>query len=174
VKAPWPGNVRELENCVERAVVLCRADEITASDLELESVRDAGALEETLKALLSGNLTLDGLERSILIEALRRCDGNLSKTARSLGISASGAAVQARTHPRIAAGDRRMNLRVNGVDRSVDSGLSVCGLLDALGIPRAQALAVERNREVVPRPAWDAVALADGDEVEIVSLVGGG
>lgn len=67
-----------------------------------------------------------------------------------------------------------MNLRVNGVDRSVDAGLSVCGLLDALGIPRAQALAVERNREVVPRPAWDAVALADGDEVEIVSLVGGG
>ncbi len=87
VKAPWPGNVRELENCVERAVVLCRADEIRAADLELDAVGSLGALEETLKALLSGSITLDGLERSILIEALRRCDGNLSKTARSLGIT---------------------------------------------------------------------------------------
>ncbi len=67
-----------------------------------------------------------------------------------------------------------MTLHVNGVERSVNGGLSVSGLLDVLGIPPSMALAVERNRVVVPRATWDDVPLADGDRLEIVSLVGGG
>lgn len=67
-----------------------------------------------------------------------------------------------------------MTLFVNGVERRVDADLSVTGLLDVLGVPPSMALAVERNREVVPRATWDEVPLADGDRLEIVSLVGGG
>lgn len=67
-----------------------------------------------------------------------------------------------------------MTLHVNGVERRVDAGLSVSMLLGVLGIPPSMALAVERNRVVVPRSTWDDVPLADGDRLEIVSLVGGG
>ncbi len=67
-----------------------------------------------------------------------------------------------------------MTLHVNGVERRVDAGLSVSTLLGVLGIPPSMALAVERNRVVVPRSTWDDVPLADGDRLEIVSLVGGG
>jgi two-component system response regulator AtoC len=35
----WPGNVRELENCIERAVALCRLDEITVEDLPQKMLR---------------------------------------------------------------------------------------------------------------------------------------
>ncbi len=85
--APWPGNVRELENAVERAVVLSRGDVLEVADLGLESSPEPAAIEETLKAILSGKMTLDGLERSILLESLRRCEGNFSRTARALGIT---------------------------------------------------------------------------------------
>jgi thiazole synthase len=66
-----------------------------------------------------------------------------------------------------------MNVIVNGEAKSFDSSLSVRGLLAALGLdPRK--IAVERNLEIVPRSAYDAVTIADGDKLEIVHFIGGG
>ncbi|HYC78958.1 MAG TPA: sigma-54 dependent transcriptional regulator, partial [Planctomycetota bacterium] len=84
---PWPGNVRELENCVERAVVLSGGPEIDAADLRLGATERAGAASAAVDALFAGGLSLDQLEREILVEALRRSEGNLSKTARRLGLT---------------------------------------------------------------------------------------
>lgn len=66
-----------------------------------------------------------------------------------------------------------VNLRINGEVRAFPIGLSVAGLLTTLNLdPRK--IAVERNLEIVPRSQYDAIQLADGDRLEIVSFVGGG
>jgi DNA-binding NtrC family response regulator len=83
----WPGNVRELENCVERAVVLSTGDELDASDMRLGEGGRAGAAAAAVDSLFTGALGYEQLEREIVIEALRRCEGNVSLAARRLGLT---------------------------------------------------------------------------------------
>ncbi len=66
-----------------------------------------------------------------------------------------------------------MTLTVNGEEREVPAGATVAGLLELLGLDRRR-VAVERNREIVPRSTHEAAVLADGDRIEIVQMVGGG
>ena len=66
-----------------------------------------------------------------------------------------------------------MNVTVNGEARTIPDGLTVRSLLDALGLTEGP-VAVEINREIVPRAQWQATALKDGDRLEIVHFVGGG
>lgn len=66
-----------------------------------------------------------------------------------------------------------IQLRVNGDERRFAAPLSVAGLLAQLELPR-EGVAVERNREIVPRAQHEATRLEDGDVLEIVTLVGGG
>jgi len=66
-----------------------------------------------------------------------------------------------------------MNITVNGEPRDVQEGLTVLGLIEALGLTEGP-VAVERNREVVPRAEHATTILADHDVVEIVHFVGGG
>ena len=62
---------------------------------------------------------------------------------------------------------------VNGGERQVADGLTIAKLLQELEMdPRY--LAVERNRELVPRSQHKDCVLTEGDEIEIVTLVGGG
>jgi len=66
-----------------------------------------------------------------------------------------------------------MRLTVNGEERSFEGVADVAGLMRALGLdPRK--VAVERNLQIVPRSAYAAAALSDGDRLEIVQFVGGG
>jgi thiamine biosynthesis protein ThiS len=66
-----------------------------------------------------------------------------------------------------------LELTVNGEARSVPAPLDLAGLLAALGIdPRT--VAVELNRQIVPRAEFAGRALAAGDRLEIIRLVGGG
>ncbi len=69
--------------------------------------------------------------------------------------------------------DNTINLRVNGEHRRVRDGLTLAGLARELGLA-PEKVAVERNLEVVPRSTLADVALVDGDEIEIVTFVGGG
>ena len=66
-----------------------------------------------------------------------------------------------------------MTLTVNGETREVPDGLTVRGLVEHLGLTDGP-VAVERNREVVPRARHVDTALAAGDALEIVHFVGGG
>jgi len=66
-----------------------------------------------------------------------------------------------------------MKIRVNGEDREVSEGLILAGLLAELGIDRAR-VAVERNRAFVRKVEFESVVLIEGDEIEVVTLVGGG
>jgi thiazole synthase len=65
-----------------------------------------------------------------------------------------------------------LDISVNGEPRRQPSG-SIADLVRSLGLDPAR-VAVERNREIVPRSTLAEVALADGDRLEIVHFVGGG
>lgn len=65
------------------------------------------------------------------------------------------------------------DVMVNGEPRRIERGTTVLGLLELLGL-KASQVAVERNREIVPRDAHAATQLGDGDALEIVTFVGGG
>lgn len=64
-------------------------------------------------------------------------------------------------------------ITVNGEPREVPAASTVADLVAALGL-RPEVVAVERNREIVPRARHAEVELADGDALEVVTLVGGG
>lgn len=62
---------------------------------------------------------------------------------------------------------------LNGEPHPVAEGTSVAALVTALGL-QSQQVAVEKNREIVPRSAHAREPLRDGDRLEIVTFVGGG
>ncbi|WEK42703.1 MAG: PEP-CTERM-box response regulator transcription factor [Candidatus Sphingomonas colombiensis] len=74
----WPGNVRELENRVKRAVIMADGKLVTAGDLDLAEPDDAPI---NLRAVR------ETADRTAIRRALARADGNISNTARLLGIS---------------------------------------------------------------------------------------
>ena len=74
----WPGNVRELENRVKRAVIMADGKLVTAADLDLAEPDDTPI---NLRAVR------EAADRTAIRRALARADGNISNTARLLGIS---------------------------------------------------------------------------------------
>jgi len=78
---PWPGNVRELENRVQRAVILANDSYLRPEDLELES---AGGSSEPLPTL---QIARDEAEQALIVEALVRNAGNVTRAARDIDVS---------------------------------------------------------------------------------------
>jgi DNA-binding NtrC family response regulator len=75
----WPGNIRELEHTLERAVLMCRTEQIQPADLGLSVQRpQAQNLEE---------LSLESVETILIRKALQRFQGNVSQAAEALGLS---------------------------------------------------------------------------------------
>jgi len=66
-----------------------------------------------------------------------------------------------------------MKIFVNGDVRDLETGATLADLLAELGV-QARHVAVEVNMELVPRAAHAEHTLADGDRLEVVTLVGGG
>lgn len=77
----WPGNVRELENRVKRAVIMADGKLVTAADLDLPSADPQEASPLNLKT------AREVTDRKVIRHALARSEGNISSTARLLGIS---------------------------------------------------------------------------------------
>jgi sulfur carrier protein len=74
---------------------------------------------------------------------------------------------------RAVTGFQAMRIRVNGVEREVPEATTVRDLVAGLGLPPGP-MAVEVNRDVVPRARHPEHVLKEGDRVEVVTLVGGG
>jgi sulfur carrier protein len=66
-----------------------------------------------------------------------------------------------------------MKLQINGNLRDFPGPLCLQELFQQLGI-KPDRVAVELNRNIVPREQWDKTALSEGDRLEIVHFVGGG
>ena len=77
----WPGNVRELENRVKRAAIMADGKLVTAADLDLQE----GAGEDA--QVLNLKSAREKADRKVIRHALARSEGNISNTARLLGIS---------------------------------------------------------------------------------------
>ncbi len=78
---PWPGNVRELENRVKRAVIMSEAKLVGAVDLDLANPGGEQASVLNLKS------AREEADRKVIRHALARSEGNISSTAKLLGIS---------------------------------------------------------------------------------------
>jgi DNA-binding NtrC family response regulator len=83
----WPGNVRELENVMERASVLKRGDTITRQDLPEKLGRRATGAAEVLLNLPEEGLSLEELEKDLIIKALEKHKGNQTRAAEYLRIT---------------------------------------------------------------------------------------
>ena len=66
-----------------------------------------------------------------------------------------------------------MRLKINGDEQQIADVATLADLVAHLAM-KADRVAVELNREIVPRANWPATNLKDGDELEIVHFVGGG
>ena len=70
-------------------------------------------------------------------------------------------------------GDRLMNVTVNGQKRAVSDGATVLDILAMFELG-ADAVVVQRNEDIVDRERYLETALAEGDTLELVHIVGGG
>jgi len=83
----WPGNVRELCNVVERAVLLTEGERIDVDALPREVRGDESQEQPGAVTLGPDGVDLEELEQTLLMEALRRTEGNRTEAGRLLGLS---------------------------------------------------------------------------------------
>jgi two-component system, NtrC family, response regulator AtoC len=81
----WPGNVRELRNVVERAMLL--AEGTVLEPVDFGALGKTGAASGDVLDLPAGGVSLEELERSLVVQALRRAGGNQTKAAALLGLN---------------------------------------------------------------------------------------
>jgi DNA-binding NtrC family response regulator len=81
----WPGNIRQFRQLIERAVLIRGAKELDADDFA--AVRDAAPARDASELPAAGTMTLDEIEKQMIVKCLRAFDGNLSRAADALGLS---------------------------------------------------------------------------------------
>ena len=83
----WPGNIRQLKQTLERAALVLDGDVLEVddllalSDLETRAARDPNALPSP------GSMTLDEMEKAMIVKCLRHYEGNVTRVAEALGLS---------------------------------------------------------------------------------------
>lgn len=75
----WNGNIREMENRIERAIILCENNSISASDLDLDEITSYDASQDDLQ--------LSEIEKNTIEKVLAKNNQNISKSAEELGLS---------------------------------------------------------------------------------------
>lgn len=83
---PWPGNIRQLRHTIERALLISSKDTLAVEEFELAMGMDAR--EEGRDSLPQvGAMTLDDMEKAMIVKAMKHYDGNISRVAEALGLS---------------------------------------------------------------------------------------
>ncbi len=80
----WPGNVRELQNCIERAVIICDDDSIKGIHLPPTLQLPDSSFKDNPYSL---SVAVENFEKELIIEGLKRNNGNQTKTAKDLDTS---------------------------------------------------------------------------------------
>jgi two-component system NtrC family response regulator len=84
---PWPGNVRQLRQWLERAVLVGREGPLEIADFEAASAMEAQARAPKDPLPPVGAMTLDEIERGMIVKSMRHHGGNVSRVAESLGLT---------------------------------------------------------------------------------------
>jgi len=82
----WPGNIRELKNLVERVILVSNKDVIDLEDFTTEYQSGPQKFSKTSIPEV-GSMTLNEVEKNMIVNALKHYDNNISKAAKSLGLS---------------------------------------------------------------------------------------
>lgn len=88
IRYDWPGNVRELMNAVERAIVLCQGEYL--DELDFVSIRPPEPSTQNPRdgfMDIHSDMTLDDVEKNVILNTLDAVEGNKSEAARRLGIT---------------------------------------------------------------------------------------
>ncbi|MCL6477707.1 MAG: sigma-54 dependent transcriptional regulator [Peptococcaceae bacterium] len=96
----WPGNIRELQNVLERAAIISHSNEITVDDLPKDiqqsvSIKSGG---ETVINFPDSGISLEELEKELIIKALEKSKGNQTRAAQLLGITRSALLYRIQKH----------------------------------------------------------------------------
>jgi len=83
----FPGNVRELEHTIERALILAGADDVTTAHLSFAAGSGGEAEPSWVPRIPPEGLSLEALEKELILQALERAAGNKSAAARLLGLT---------------------------------------------------------------------------------------
>ena len=83
---PWPGNVRQLRQWIERAVLVRDAQTLDAADLRAVAAMDPATLERDLLPPV-GAMTMDEIEKAMIVKSMKHHGGNVSRVAQALGLS---------------------------------------------------------------------------------------
>lgn len=83
----WPGNVREFQNVIERAVILCKGDEISPGDIVLGSGAPADILHKYRTLIPPEGISLEEVEKGLIVAALQMTGNNQVKAANLLKIT---------------------------------------------------------------------------------------
>lgn len=96
VSGRWDGNVRELRNCMERAVILCKGSMVTEEHLPVSLVKESisGYKDDKDRACKMVNfnlppegISIDELEKHLVLQALKKSKNNKTKAAKLLGLT---------------------------------------------------------------------------------------
>ncbi|SFI37061.1 sigma-54 interaction domain-containing protein [Planctomicrobium piriforme] len=82
----WPGNVRELKNVILRCCLLAASDTIQTVELPSPVIEDEAEVSATLPQFLD-HLSLEEIERQVILHRLERCQGNKTEAAAALGVT---------------------------------------------------------------------------------------
>ena len=84
---PWPGNIRQLKQTLERAVLVLDGDRLEVADLVALSGLAEREARGTTALPSPGTMTLDEMEKAMIVKCMRHYEGNITRVAEALGLS---------------------------------------------------------------------------------------
>ncbi|WP_027365875.1 sigma-54-dependent transcriptional regulator [Desulfotruncus alcoholivorax] len=97
-KYHWPGNIRELQNVIERATIICRDNEIRPEHLPRDLYAAPKSTSDIIVEFPEQGLSLEKLEKELILKALEKSGGNQTKAAQLLGITRSALLYRSQKH----------------------------------------------------------------------------
>jgi two-component system NtrC family response regulator len=85
----WPGNIRELQNVIERAVIICQGDMVLPEHLPKELQKNDYSDVDNIIKFPDAGISLEEVEKELILKALEKSNGNQTKAAQLLGITRS-------------------------------------------------------------------------------------